>query len=123
LAWFGLLIAVSFKYFGYYLTVVPAGAIRAPQGRRPGDLGSALEGKLSTDLDAQVFIPHLSETRRRARCDRSPNRDRRTQRNGPSTVVPIRASSPGGFTSASAVNWSRNAACGKSAGTRSTDVG
>jgi len=36
LAWFGLFIAVSFKYFGYYLAVVPAGAIRAPQGRRPG---------------------------------------------------------------------------------------
>jgi hypothetical protein len=36
LAWFGLFIAVSFKYFWYYPTVVPAGAIRAPQGRRPG---------------------------------------------------------------------------------------
>ena len=76
---------------------------RAP----PWQPGSALEGKLSTDLDAQVFIAHLSKTRRRARCDRSLNRDRRTQRNGPSTVVPIGASSPGGFTSASAVNWSR----------------
>ena len=31
------------------------------------DLRSALEGKLSTDLDAQVLILHLSETRRRGR--------------------------------------------------------
>jgi len=30
-------------------------------------LRSALEGKLSTDLDAQVLILHLSETRRRGR--------------------------------------------------------
>lgn len=67
MAWFGLFIAVSFKYFRYYLTVVPAGAIRAPPGRALADLRSALEGKLSTDLDAQVLIPHLSETRRRGR--------------------------------------------------------
>jgi hypothetical protein len=62
LAWFGLFIAVSFKYFGYYLTVVPAGAIRAPQRRRLAGLRSALEGKLSTDLGRAGLIPHLPET-------------------------------------------------------------
>jgi hypothetical protein len=40
------------------------------KGAALANLRSALEGKLSTDLDAQVLIPHLSETRRRARCDR-----------------------------------------------------
>jgi len=35
------------------------------KGAALADLRSALEGKLSTDLDAQVLIPHLSETRRR----------------------------------------------------------
>jgi hypothetical protein len=33
------------------------------KGAALADLRSALEGKLSTDLDAQVLIPHLSETR------------------------------------------------------------
>jgi len=44
---------------------------QARSGHRQGvglaDLRSALEGKLSTDLDAQVLIPHLSETRRKGR--------------------------------------------------------
>jgi hypothetical protein len=56
------------------------------KGAAVADLRSALEGKLSTDLDAQVLIPHLSEIRRRARCYRSPNRDRRTQR--PARMTP-----------------------------------
>jgi hypothetical protein len=56
------------------------------KGADLADLRSALEGKLSTDLDAQVLIPHLSETRRRGRCDRSSNRDRRTQR--PARMTP-----------------------------------
>jgi len=37
------------------------------KGAALADLRSALEGKLSTDLDAQVLILHLSETRRRGR--------------------------------------------------------
>jgi hypothetical protein len=56
------------------------------KGAALADLRSALENKLSTDLDAQVLIPHLSETRRRARCDRSPHRDRRTHR--PARMTP-----------------------------------
>lgn len=36
------------------------------KGAALAGLRSALEGKLSTDLDAQVRIPHLSEPRRRA---------------------------------------------------------
>jgi hypothetical protein len=32
------------------------------EGAALADLRSALEGKLSTDLDAQVLIPHLPET-------------------------------------------------------------
>ena len=39
---------------------------QARSGHREGaalaDLRSALEGKLSTDLDAQVPVPHLPET-------------------------------------------------------------
>jgi hypothetical protein len=37
------------------------------KGAARADLRSALEGKLSTDLDGQVLIPHLPETRRRGR--------------------------------------------------------
>ena len=33
------------------------------KGAALADLRSALEGNLSTDLDAQVLIPHLTETR------------------------------------------------------------
>lgn len=39
------------------------------QGASLADLRSALEGKLSSGLDAQVLVPHPAETRRRARCD------------------------------------------------------
>jgi hypothetical protein len=66
LAWFGLFIAVSFKYFGYCLTLFQQARSEHRKGAALADLRSALEGKLSTDLDAQVLIPHLSETRSRA---------------------------------------------------------
>jgi hypothetical protein len=36
-------------------------------------LRSALEGKLSSGLDAQVLAPAPGRKRRRARCDRSPH--------------------------------------------------
>jgi quinol monooxygenase YgiN len=35
-------------------------ALRARQGRGPRRLRSALEGKLSSGLDAQVLVPHLA---------------------------------------------------------------
>ena len=35
------------------------------KGAALADLRSALEGKLSSDLDAQVLIPHLPETLRK----------------------------------------------------------
>ena len=49
------------------------------------DLGSALEGKLNIDLDAQVLVPPPAGTRRRAHCDCPPDRDRGTQRPAPTT--------------------------------------
>ena len=42
------------------------------KGAALADLRSALQGKLSSGLDAQVLVPHRPETPRRARCDRTP---------------------------------------------------
>jgi hypothetical protein len=39
------------------------------KGAALADLRSALQGKLSGGLDAQVLVPHPAGTRRRARCD------------------------------------------------------
>ena len=70
MAWFGPFIAVSFKYFGYYLTVVPAGAIRAPQGRRPSLLAADLAAdRIGEWLDiAAAGATELA--RRRKECGR-----------------------------------------------------
>jgi quinol monooxygenase YgiN len=47
-------------------------------GAALADLLSALEGKLSRDLDVQVLVPRpTGRTRRRVRCDRSPVSHRR----------------------------------------------
>jgi quinol monooxygenase YgiN len=40
-------------------------------GAALADLLSALDGKLSKDLDVQVLVPTRPETLRRASCDRS----------------------------------------------------
>jgi quinol monooxygenase YgiN len=49
------------------------------RGEALADLRSALQGKLSSNLDAQVLAPHPAGTHKRARCDRSSRSDQQTR--------------------------------------------